>query len=151
MSGGLYVLVLDLCQGTIVTPGALPAAHAPAGRYLYVGSARRALEARVRRHRSRTKKLHWHIDYFTTLEACTVVDVVTLTDAPYAECDLCRSRYDGLDGEAPVPGFGATDCRAECPAHLMRVPTAVGHEAVTSAAAGVASARHACHDRPDSP
>ena len=56
-----------------------------------------------------------------------------------------------LDGEAPVPGFGATDCRAGCPAHLMCVPTAVGREAVMGAAVGVAPAGHACHDRPDSP
>lgn len=151
MSGGLYVLVLDLAEGSLVTAGALAAAHVPAGRYLYVGSARRALEARIRRHRSRTKKLHWHIDYFTTLDACTVVDVIALTDAPYAECDLCRALYDALAGETPVPGFGATDCRAGCPAHLMRVPTGVGREAVMSAAEGAASAHHGCHDRPDSP
>ncbi|WP_297495710.1 DUF123 domain-containing protein [Thermococcus sp.] len=59
---GSYFLVIKLDEEkTIRTKGKtfelLP------GYYVYVGSAMNSLEKRVRRHFSREKKLHWHIDY----------------------------------------------------------------------------------------
>ncbi|HSF57479.1 MAG TPA: DUF123 domain-containing protein [Candidatus Binatia bacterium] len=47
--------------------GKLGDAVFPAGTYVYTGSAMKGLAARVKRHCSRKKKIHWHIDYLLTL------------------------------------------------------------------------------------
>ena len=56
--------------------GRLGEFHFPAGRYVYTGSARRNLDARVARHIRHDKALHWHIDYLLTSPGVRVVGVV---------------------------------------------------------------------------
>lgn len=87
----------------------------PAGSYVYTGSALRNFEARVRRHCSMDKKLHWHIDYLLAAPGVRVRDVLRY-DEP--EC-LVNQR---TAGEIPVPGLGASDCRQGCGSHLKRLP-----------------------------
>jgi Uri superfamily endonuclease len=87
-----------------------------AGRYVYTGSARRGIEARVARHLRRRKRRHWHIDY---LLAAHGVRIVTVHRSALTECAANQS----ADGTIPVPGFGASDCRAGCGAHLKRLST----------------------------
>jgi Uri superfamily endonuclease len=83
----------------------------PGGRYLYTGSARRNLAARIARHLTRGKKAHWHIDY---LLGAPGVGVETVTRSTQPECVL-----NGLTpGEVLIARFGATDCRAGCGSHL---------------------------------
>ena len=94
-----------------LTIGRLGAFRFPAGRYVYTGSARRNLEARIARHRRRDKKLRWHIDY---LLAAPGVRVLSVRRSRRDECALNRS----TSGSIPVPGFGASDCRAGCGSHL---------------------------------
>jgi Uri superfamily endonuclease len=55
--------------------GALGEFDFPAGQYLYTGSARRNLEARIARHLRRDKPLRWHIDYLLTAEGVRVLGV----------------------------------------------------------------------------
>jgi len=86
----------------------------PEGDYLYTGSARRGLVARVARHLRREKRCRWHIDYLLTHPGVTVRHV---TYSDMAECDLNRAS----GGTIPVPGFGASDCRAGCGSHLRRL------------------------------
>lgn len=97
--------------------GALGVFDFPAGRYIYTGSARRHLEARLARHLRREKALRWHIDYLLAAEGVRVVDVVR---SSRAECVLNRA----AGGVIPVPGFGASDCRAGCGSHLRYVGAA---------------------------
>lgn len=92
--------------------GALGQQTFPAGEYLYTGSARRNLEARIRRHLSSEKRLRWHIDY---LLAHPDVRVTAVTTSAREECEWNRS----AGGKAVVPGFGASDCRSGCGAHLV--------------------------------
>jgi len=84
------------------------------GSYLYIGSARRGLDARIRRHLSEEKNCHWHIDYL--LNAASVASVY-VSEQP--ECELAHRVRDRSNGSIPVPGFGASDC--SCPAHLLHL------------------------------
>lgn len=87
----------------------------PAGSYVYTGSARRHFEARIARHLRRDKTLRWHIDYLLTAPG---VSVLAVRRTPIDECALNQA----TDGDLPVPGFGASDCRQGCGSHLKRVP-----------------------------
>ena len=110
-----YQLVIDVVhplRGLRV--GALGAFDLPAGRYVYTGSARRNFEARIARHLRTEKTLRWHIDY---LLAAPGVRVVEVRRSRRAECAWNRA----TKGHAVIPGFGASDCRAGCGAHLKRL------------------------------
>jgi len=106
-----YQLYIHLCRSVTIRVGALGSHRFPAGDYIYTGSARRNIEARVRRHCSDTKKLRWHIDYLLHTSAASVVGVELSTEP---ECQLNQS----TGGDVLVPGFGASDCRAGCGSHL---------------------------------
>jgi len=83
----------------------------PAGDYVYTGSARRNLEARIARHLRRDKRLRWHIDYLLMAPGVTVGAV---RRSAVAECALNHATV----GAVLLPGFGASDCRQGCGSHL---------------------------------
>ncbi len=109
-----YQLHIYLGRDVTIRIGALGTFHFPAGDYIYTGSAKRNIEARIRRHRRREKRLHWHIDYLLYQPDASVVDV-TLSSQP--ECRLNQS----TPGKILVPGFGASDCRQCCGSHLKYI------------------------------
>lgn len=106
-----YQLVLRLKRSARLRIGCLGVFDFPAGRYVYTGSARRNLEARIARHLRPAKRLHWHIDY---LLCCAGVEVLRVRRFRRAECAV----NSHTRGAILVPGFGASDCRAGCGAHL---------------------------------
>jgi len=107
-----YQLIIDVSQPLTCVVGRLGEFAFPAGRYVYTGSARRALEARVARHCSKGgKTLRWHIDYLLEAPGASVVEVVR---SVRAECVLNK----GVGGSVLIAGFGASDCRAGCGSHL---------------------------------
>lgn len=106
-----YQLHIVVARPRILDIGRLGRFRFPAGRYVYTGSARRHLVARVRRHLARDKKRRWHIDYLLTAHAVKVVGVALSGES---EC-VCNQR---VAGDIVVPGFGASDCRAQCGSHL---------------------------------
>ena len=108
-----YQLLIEVASPVRVCVGRLGEFLFPAGRYLYTGSALRNFEARIRRHLSPTKKMHWHVDYLLAAPGVRVCEVRRFSEA---EC-LINSR---TSGEVVVPGFGASDCRAGCGSHLKR-------------------------------
>ena len=109
-----YQLLIELPAPVRVRIGRLGEFDFPAGRYIYTGSALRNFEARVRRHLSPTKKMHWHIDYLLAAPGVRVREVKRFGEE---ECAVNRRTA----GDVPVPGFGASDCRAGCGSHLKRV------------------------------
>jgi Uri superfamily endonuclease len=109
-----YQLEIDVAQPVRCAIGRLGEFDFPAGRYVYTGSAKRAFEARIARHLRRDKTLRWHIDYLLAAPGVRVVGVVR---SRRGECALNRA----VRGSVPVPGFGASDCRAGCGAHLKRL------------------------------
>lgn len=131
---GYYLVLLHLAADRTITTGALGPIHYRRGWYLYVGSARRGLTARINRHRRKgRKKKHWHIDYFR--EVCEWVGAFPIREpAPVAanpgRVDPEYSHPEENDREEEiaaafevladqvVPRFGASDSpRAS---HLFR-------------------------------
>lgn len=106
-----YQLLIEVNGPLRVSVGRLGTFDFPAGRYVYTGSALRNFEARVNRHLSTVKRMHWHIDYLLAAPGVRVVEVRRYAQA---EC-LINQRTEGL---IPVAGFGASDCRAGCGSHL---------------------------------
>ncbi|MGB0721771.1 MAG: GIY-YIG nuclease family protein [Gammaproteobacteria bacterium] len=109
-----YQLHIELSADVEVKVGRLGCFLFRAGRYVYTGSARRNLEARVARHLRRDKTLRWHIDY---LLARPEARVLRVERSNRNECAWNQS----VHGKPAAPGFGASDCRAGCGAHLLRL------------------------------
>jgi Uri superfamily endonuclease len=122
--GGAYVLLLELQRAARLRVGALGSHEMSPGTYLYVGSARRGLAARVARHArlstTKTGRVHWHIDSLLLHPQSRLIRVRLLIGDE--ECLVSRAVADCRGVEVPVRGFGSTDCRAGCQAHLYRVP-----------------------------
>ena len=90
----------------------------PAGYYLYAGSANGGggIRARVKRHLSPTKKIHWHIDYLTTHGA----EISCLCFPSDNECRLITTLSKSETCIPPIPGFGSSDCKT-CSSHLLQI------------------------------
>ena len=112
---GSYILILDLEEDLRLEVGRLGTFGFPAGLYLYCGSALNGLEARIRRHLRRDKKLHWHIDFLTAV--APVVEVWWVADGVRWECRWAEAIM-GQGGQVVARGFGSSDCR--CPSNLLR-------------------------------
>lgn len=109
-----YQIWFRLPGELVVRVGALGECRFPAGVYVYTGSARNGPAARVARHLRGGTVRRWHIDYLLRSGAAQILDV---RYSPETECVLNQS----TPGEIVVPGFGASDCRSGCGAHLKRV------------------------------
>jgi Uri superfamily endonuclease len=117
---GIYLLLLRLEVPIRLTIGALGRFSFPAGWYVYTGTSRRNLHARLERHFAARKKKRWHIDFLTSAAMLTPVGAVMFAGetAEEGECTLNR-RVGALLGLVQfTPGFGASDCQNGCGAHL---------------------------------
>jgi Uri superfamily endonuclease len=116
---GTYLLLLSLAEPTRLQVGRLGPVDLPAGWYVYVGSALGGLGPRLRRHVSREKRPHWHID---TLRAAAMLTAIAVRIGPErVECAVAAQVGARPDATLPVPRFGSTDCR--CRSHLVHFPT----------------------------
>lgn len=106
-----YQLHIRLASERELVIGRLGVFRFPAGLYLYTGSAKRNMEARIRRHCSKEKRLRWHIDYLLASADAEVTEVRTYRES---ECALNQRSA----GQVIVPGFGASDCHMGCGSHL---------------------------------
>ncbi len=109
---GLYLAVLRVDEAQEVEIGALGTFEFEPGFYTYVGSAKKGLSKRMRRHKRTRKRVHWHIDYLRnaaekawTYPIRGAVDESALADAM------------AQVGRRFPAGFGATDCEDE--GHLV--------------------------------
>lgn len=109
-----YQLIIELACPVRIDIGRLGTGDFPAGTFVYTGSALRGVEARVRRHLAGARRLHWHIDF---LLACRHARVTEVRVSSEPECALNQR----TGGEIVLRGFGASDCRAGCGAHLKRI------------------------------
>lgn len=111
---GTYVLVITLGRPIRIRVGALGRLHFKRGVYVYVGSARRGLPSRIRRHISKRKRLRWHIDWITSHRVFEIRGV-WVSEAVGVECRLAEVISKQADGF--IPCFGSSDCR--CRSHLI--------------------------------
>ena len=109
-----YQLLIEVSCAVSVTIGRLGRFEFPAGTYVYTGSALRNFEARIRRHQSAVKKMHWHIDYLLAAPGVRVREVLRHGGS---ECEINQR----VVGAIQVPGFGASECRSGCGSHLKRL------------------------------
>lgn len=109
-----YQLTIEVAKPVTVAVGRLGDTTFPAGCYVYTGSAKRNLIARVARHLSAHKRNRWHIDYLLSAPGVRITNVRFFARS---ECALNRA----TKGDVVVRGFGASDCRMGCGAHLKYI------------------------------
>jgi Uri superfamily endonuclease len=122
-NGGAYILKIEVPRKLALRIGALGELSIPDGQYVYVGSALKNLDQRIARHRrlgeQKTGKLHWHIDYLLTHPEIRLLAIHAFPDGNECGISLHISRQKGVT--APIPRFGASDCKSGCPAHLYHL------------------------------
>lgn len=109
---GSYVLVMEMTKDKKIHIGKKGQVMFPTGWYVYIGSAMNSIEKRVKRHFSKEKKHHWHIDY--------LLDYAQLRKAFYKESDEWEEcKIAGLFAAEckSIPAFGSSDC--SCDSHLF--------------------------------
>lgn len=121
---GCYCLIISLDEPSEIRIGKkLGKIKFEKGYYVYVGSAMNSLKARIKRHLSDDKRLHWHIDYL--LKKSEITDVAYNKSTRKIECEL--SQYLNTKSEG-VKDFGCSDCA--CESHLYYFKTRI--EAIES-------------------
>lgn len=106
-----YQLHIVVSRPLPVVIGRLGRFTLASGHYVYTGSARRNLRARLLRHLNAEKARHWHIDYLLGGQGIAITGIHL---SGLEECTLNQA----VEGSVPVPGFGASDCRRGCGSHL---------------------------------
>ena len=113
---GAYILIGQIETNIHIPIGKMGIVDFEPGYYLYVGSARKNLKARLHRHSRRHKKLFWHIDYL--LEKARLIQLLPIRTPEDLECELASELSQIA---TPVPGFGCSDCA--CQSHLFSLRT----------------------------
>ena len=123
-----YVLCIELEKNKRILVGRLGIINFKKGHYFYIGSAKRNLNQRIRRHLRSNKKLFWHIDYLLNSKA--KIKQVWVSDRK-GECETAKRIYRQAcppksakggrrRGYDFIKGFGCSDC--SCPSHLFFIP-----------------------------
>lgn len=143
---GSYTLLLRMDHSIDLSIGRLGAFPFPPAHYLYFGSAwgPGGLQARLRRHILGASRLHWHID---VLRAAAIFEIAfylpasyrSAQPAPRLEC-LWSQIFARLEAAfIPAPGFGSSDCKQGCKAHLVGLTVRPASIAATLAQAAEVS------------
>lgn len=110
---GCYMVILKLKNDMYEKVGNLGEIHFRKGFYIYVGSAFKNMNSRIARHRSKRKRMYWHIDYLRNI--ADVVQIIPIRTATDLECSLA-ARISAV-AEWKIPFFGGADCN--CSSHLF--------------------------------
>jgi Uri superfamily endonuclease len=125
---GSYALLLWLERPRLLKIGRLGTAWFPPGMYAYLGSALGpgGLKARLGRHLREKTNSHWHIDHLQQVAQVLGYAYLPAKKSqgrqPPQECRWSQALSALPEANVPLPGFGASDCRAGCPAHLVHLP-----------------------------
>lgn len=116
---GAYALWLTVAEPLTLRVGRLGELHLHPGCCVYVGSALGpgGLRARLAHHARIATRPHWHIDY---LRRHALLTEVWYSPDPVRREHQWATLFQDLGGAAPLPGFGASDCR--CLTHLFHFP-----------------------------
>ncbi len=115
-NSGLYVAVFHVAKTQHIRVGKLGRFSFRKGLYFYVGSGRKNLDARLKRHVLKKKLLRWHIDYLSV--RAKMIGAIVITESRESECKIARKLAGSCD--LAVAGFGSSDCC--CPGHLFYGP-----------------------------
>jgi len=111
-NSGLYLLFIKVSKKQKITVRSGKIFDISPGYYIYIGSAKRNLSQRLKRHASKEKKLFWHIDFL--LEKGKLLSWSIVKDVK-EECRLAE-KIRCMYGAIPTIGFGCSDCK--CESHL---------------------------------
>ena len=115
MDEGIYNLIIKLDRPKKISVGKLGLLNFLPGYYIYTGRAKRNLQARLRRHKSREKKLHWHIDYL--LKFGRIIHIKVYPFREDRECSINQKILQRRDAVQLFRKFGSSDC--SCYSHLV--------------------------------
>ena len=120
MNSGSYSLIIKLEKNVTINIGRLGKFTFPEGYYVYTGSGRKNLISRIERHkRKNNKKLRWHIDYLLNCQYAKLENLFTFENSKFDECSLNKEILKLNGAKVIVKGFGSSDCKKGCPAHLI--------------------------------
>lgn len=108
-----YLLFIELEKTIEIQVGKLGWFCFPTGQYLYVGRAKKNVDARLARHRRKEKILHWHIDYVLQYGKITSIKMFEGND----ECGLASFISNQPGVTLPALKFGSSDC--SCKSHFF--------------------------------
>ena len=89
--------------------------------YCYLGSAKGpgGLRARIKHHLRPKQRPHWHIDYlFPSIKYQWITWTTEIGDY---ECIWSQELSRQIFTSIPLAGFGASDCKHGCTAHLYEI------------------------------
>ncbi len=108
----MYFVIFKLDGNKKIRVGKLGEIEFREGYYVYVGSAKKGFSKRVKRHFSKDKKLHWHVDYLS-IEA-RALEAFRCRADEHTLAELAGRFMEG------IKGFGSSDCK--CYSHLFYSP-----------------------------
>ena len=108
-----YLLKIENNKEKKINIGRLGKINFKKGFYVYVGSAKKNLNQRIKRHFSQNKKIFWHIDYLLKEKG---VRIIKVWKSGSEECKIAKVL--SLYGKA-IKNFGSSDCG--CGGHLFYI------------------------------
>ncbi|MBD3406456.1 MAG: DUF123 domain-containing protein [Candidatus Lokiarchaeota archaeon] len=119
---GVYAIIIKIEKKLELTIGRLGKVCFTPGIYVYSGSAMgqgsTSLENRLKRHFSESKTIHWHIDYLVAMAKS--VKAWYAESSNRRECELAQEMDKSNKFERAIKGFGSSDCKSGCYAHLYK-------------------------------
>ena len=70
---GTYIVKIKVKKPMEIVVGALGKVKFDSGLYAYIGSAMNSISKRIKHHAKKSKKLHWHLDYLTSMPEVEVI------------------------------------------------------------------------------
>jgi len=111
---GTYCIHICCSSRTETRVGKLGMVGFEPGHYLYIGSGQGSLDRRIQRHKSRKKKIFWHIDYLTSNRDFSAAGAYIINSTERLECQKAGKLQEIFPS---ISGFGSTDC--SCRGHLF--------------------------------
>ena len=108
-----YILWIRVDKDKEITVGKLGNLIFKKGFYFYIGSAKKWIEKRIKRHISKDKRRFWHIDYLLLSNDVKIKEIWLSSDNK--ECEIAKYLFDNIN--RCVRRFGSSDCN--CQSHLF--------------------------------
>lgn len=103
-----YILFINVKKNLGVRIGALGVKFFPKGYYMYIGSGRKYLMDRLKRHLRMTKTKYWHIDYLLSKRDVNISDIFV---SEKKENQLVKKAEKTKGVEPHLNKFGASDTK----------------------------------------
>lgn len=108
-----YILIIENKANKRIKVGKWGVLYFKKGYYLYIGSAKKNLNARIKRHLAKNKKKFWHIDYLLSSNHIFIKEV--WVSKIVSECQIAQKFFNNR--YSFINKFGSSDCN--CFSHLF--------------------------------